>query len=32
MYINMKYYIVIIGVIFIVLGIGMLVGFNLNNN
>lgn len=32
MHINMKYYIVTIGAIFIALGIGMLVGFNLNNN
>ncbi|CEI73684.1 copper transporter [Romboutsia hominis] len=30
MHINMKYYIVTIGAIFIALGIGMLVGFNLN--
>lgn len=30
MHINMKYYIVSIGAIFIALGIGMLVGFNLN--
>lgn len=30
MHINMKYYIVTIGAIFISLGIGMLVGFNLN--
>ena len=30
MHINMKYYIVNIGAIFIALGIGMLVGFNLN--
>ncbi|WP_024620757.1 copper transporter [Metaclostridioides mangenotii] len=32
MHINMKYYIVTIGAIFIALGIGILVGFNLNNN
>ena len=30
MHINMKYYVVSIGAIFIALGIGMLVGFNLN--
>lgn len=30
MHINMKYYVVTIGAIFIALGIGMLVGFNLN--
>ncbi|MGL6104903.1 copper transporter [Romboutsia sp.] len=30
MHINMKYYIVTIGAIFLALGIGMLVGFNLN--
>ena len=32
MHINMKYYIVSIGAIFLALGIGILVGFNLNNN
>ena len=29
MHINMKYYVVTIGAIFISLGVGMLVGFNL---
>lgn len=32
MHINMKYYIVSIGAIFLALGIGILIGFNLNNN
>ena len=32
MHINMKYYIVSIGAIFISLGIGVLVGFNINDN
>ena len=32
MHINMKYYIVSIGAIFLALGIGMLIGFNLNSS
>ena len=32
MHINMKYYVVSIGAIFLALGVGIIVGFNLNNN
>lgn len=32
MNINMKYYVVTIGAIFLALGVGIIVGFNLNNN